>query len=103
MSFNPMDPIARLQLVGTAGAFPRERPPALSPKPPQGTGQAPAHVPVRATCSASVHTRFARGQSSVEVTNRMHEATDKADRSQRSERARETLSEFIEAAAPGVR
>jgi hypothetical protein len=33
----------------------------------------------------------------------MHEAPDEADRSQGSERARETLSEFIGAAAPGVR
>ncbi|MCX4582924.1 hypothetical protein [Streptomyces sp. NBC_01481] len=41
--------------------------------------------------------------SAFEVTNCMHEAPDEADRSQRSEQARETLSEFIGAAAPGVR
>ena len=41
--------------------------------------------------------------SAFEVTNCMHEAPDESDRSQRSEQARETLSEFIGAAAPGVR
>lgn len=41
--------------------------------------------------------------SAFEVTNCMHEAPDEADRSQRSEQARETLSELIGAAAPGVR
>jgi hypothetical protein len=38
-----------------------------------------------------------------EVTNCMHEASDEGDRSQRAEQAREALSEFIGAAAPGVR
>jgi hypothetical protein len=38
-----------------------------------------------------------------EVTNCMHEAADETDRCQRSEQARETLSEFIGSAAPGVR
>ncbi|NWF26308.1 hypothetical protein HW130_08490 [Streptomyces sp. PKU-EA00015] len=41
--------------------------------------------------------------AAFEVTNCMHEAPDEADRAQRSEQARETLSEFIGAAAPGVR
>ncbi len=41
--------------------------------------------------------------SAFEVTNYMHEASDEADRAQRSEQAREMLSEFIGAAAPGVR
>ncbi|MFI6283755.1 hypothetical protein ACIBCM_03170 [Streptomyces sp. NPDC051018] len=41
--------------------------------------------------------------SAFDVTNCMHEAVDEEDRSQRSELARETLSEFIGAAAPGVR
>ena len=41
--------------------------------------------------------------AAFEVTNCMHEAPDESDRSQRSEQARETLSEFIGAAAPGVR
>ncbi|MER5768457.1 hypothetical protein [Streptomyces sp. NPDC001985] len=41
--------------------------------------------------------------AAFEVTNCMHEAPDEDDRSQRSEQARETLSEFIEAAAPSVR
>ncbi|MGW4030851.1 hypothetical protein ACWEFL_16275 [Streptomyces sp. NPDC004838] len=40
--------------------------------------------------------------SAFEVTNCMHEAADEDDRSRRSEQARETLSEFIGAAAPGV-
>ncbi|MFF8846913.1 hypothetical protein ACF08N_30055 [Streptomyces sp. NPDC015127] len=41
--------------------------------------------------------------AAFEVTNCMHEAPDETDRSQRSEQARETLSEFIGTAAPGVR
>ncbi|MEU5399343.1 hypothetical protein ABZ348_08600 [Streptomyces sp. NPDC005963] len=41
--------------------------------------------------------------AAFEVTNCMHEAPDEDDRSQRSEQARETLSEFIGAAAPSVR
>ncbi|WP_406001516.1 hypothetical protein [Streptomyces sp. NBC_00829] len=41
--------------------------------------------------------------SAFDVTNCLHEAPDESDRSQRSEQARETLSEFIGAAAPGVR
>ncbi|MFE7132032.1 hypothetical protein ACFVIM_14325 [Streptomyces sp. NPDC057638] len=41
--------------------------------------------------------------AAFEVTNCMHEAPDEEDRSRRSEQARETLSEFIGAAAPGVR
>ncbi|MBT2366676.1 hypothetical protein J7E88_15490 [Streptomyces sp. ISL-10] len=41
--------------------------------------------------------------AAFEVTNCMHEAPDESDRAQRSEQARETLSEFIGAAAPGVR
>ncbi|MFI1012223.1 hypothetical protein [Streptomyces sp. NPDC020965] len=41
--------------------------------------------------------------AAFEVTNCMHEASDDDDRSRRSAQARETLSEFIGAAAPGVR
>ncbi|MFF3287629.1 hypothetical protein [Streptomyces sp. NPDC003023] len=46
---------------------------------------------------------LALAASAFEITNCMHEAPDEADRSLRSEQARETLSEFIGAAAPSVR
>ncbi|MER7664472.1 hypothetical protein [Streptomyces sp. NPDC096193] len=46
---------------------------------------------------------LALAASAFAVTNCMHEAPDEADRAERSEQARETLSEFIGAAAPSVR
>ncbi|MDQ0842062.1 hypothetical protein [Streptomyces sp. V1I6] len=46
---------------------------------------------------------LALAASAFELTNCLHEAPDEADRSLRSEQARETLSEFIGAAAPSVR
>ncbi|GAA2235517.1 hypothetical protein GCM10010232_22800 [Streptomyces amakusaensis] len=46
---------------------------------------------------------LALASAAFEVTNCMHEASDEDDRSQRSEQARETLSEFIGTAAPSVR
>jgi hypothetical protein len=46
---------------------------------------------------------LALAAAAFEVTNCMHEAQDEDDRAERSEQARETLSEFIGAAAPGVR
>ncbi|GAA2960757.1 hypothetical protein [Streptomyces enissocaesilis] len=41
--------------------------------------------------------------SAFEATNRMHEATDEAERSLRSEEAQEAVRAFIATAAPGVR
>ncbi|GLF98571.1 hypothetical protein [Streptomyces yaizuensis] len=41
--------------------------------------------------------------AAFELTNCLHEAVDEADRAHRAGQARETLSEFIGAAAPGVR
>ncbi|QNP62755.1 hypothetical protein [Streptomyces genisteinicus] len=46
---------------------------------------------------------LALAAEAFEVTNCIHEAPDEPERSRRSEQARETLSEFIGAAAPGVR
>ncbi|MEU9864131.1 hypothetical protein AB0D99_24975 [Streptomyces sp. NPDC047971] len=42
-------------------------------------------------------------ESAFDMTNCMHEANGEEDRARRSQRAKETLDEFIAAAAPGVR
>ncbi|MEV7276415.1 hypothetical protein [Streptomyces sp. NPDC093111] len=42
-------------------------------------------------------------ESAFEMTHCMHEATDDADRTGRSDQAKEALALFISAAAPGVR
>ncbi|MCX2183082.1 hypothetical protein KV205_21480 [Streptomyces sp. SKN60] len=42
-------------------------------------------------------------EAAFETTHCMHEATDDAERTLRSDEAKEALARFIEAAAPGVR
>ncbi|MER7043352.1 hypothetical protein [Streptomyces jumonjinensis] len=60
-----------------------------------------ALIRVQLVCDDSQALELA--SAAFEVTNCMHEAPDDDDRSRRSEQARETLSEFIGAAAPSVR